>query len=410
MSATNPNHPEGSSPRTTRAAKKAQDDSQQGFEVRIDQKIARLEQAMEAMAASVSVLAKKKAKKRKNKEAEETIAPPPKKPKKAKKSKKANGQPPSTSAPSQLDPEEPGNTNIPTQPQHTSTDISSSIHHVPGPAPATRPTTFPDPKDVTSRNQVSAPLVDVADVNKNKDWTTWLLDSAGMLPAKPASIAELPVAASLQAQVNNIVENTPTLLSKCTSKVKNYPYEYVRRGNEKRPTAMNTLALAEHIWGIFAMIHDPAFNDKYKPALLRHIEEIVEDCRDYEWVSAVRPWSEEIFSLVAENRLPNGWLDTGRIQLLRMSISRTSTAKFSAQKEYKGRSHSASYQNADHSKGALPCLPYNSTEGCSLPSGHTIAGRRMQHVCANCFHATGATYPHPEVNCRNKTRQRSHHF
>lgn len=156
------------------------------------------------------------------------------------------------------------------------------------------------------------------------------------------------------------------------------------------------------------MIHDPCVTEKTKPALLHHIQEVAED---YDWATAVRPWSEEIFSLVAENRLPEGWLDVGKIQLLRMSISRTSTAKFGAQKDYKSRqSQSGTHQNGDNWKGGLPCLPYNSAEGCSLPSGHTIAGRRMQHICANCFHATGATYPHPEVNCRNKNRNRPHHF
>lgn len=405
MAEENENSAEGSTPRTTRAAKKAQEQPHLALEAKFDKKFARLESAMHDMAASVAALAKKKAKKRKNKEAEDTVAPPPKKAKKAK--KKAHG----TDSTSTVSQQEGQGHQIPDIQHHelaplleTATAIRPPAH-----APAMRPTTSSQPSDLTSRNEVSA-RQDVAEVNKQGDWAAWLLNSAEMIPPpppKPTSIAELPASTSLQAQVNSIIENTPSLLSKPTSKVKNFPYEYVKRGKDKRLTAMNTLSLAEHIWGIFAMIHDHATQDKYKPALLRHIEEVVEDCRDYDWASAVRPWSEEIFSLVMENRLPNGWLDVGHIQLLRMSISRTSTAKLSNQRDFKPRQPQAA---SDHWKGGLPCLPYNSAEGCSLPSGHNIAGRRMQHVCAHCFHATGATYPHPEVNCRNRNRQTSSHF
>lgn len=197
---------EESSPRTTRAAKKAQEDSQRGFEVRIDKKIARLEQAMETMAASVTKLAKKKAKKRKNKDREESPAPPAKKPKKTKKQAKKQV--------SDLDPSQRADEELKisdfSSAQQAPTDglpaTSSNIPQQAAPAPATRPTTstttLPQFDDGASQNQVRAPPQDVRDVNKQRDWSTWLLDTAEMLPqqhAKPTSISELPPSTALQA-------------------------------------------------------------------------------------------------------------------------------------------------------------------------------------------------------------------
>lgn len=67
---------------TTRAAKKAQDNQHKNMdpvELRMEQRFHKLESAMEAMAASVSLLTKKKSKKRKAQSQAESNPPVPKK-------------------------------------------------------------------------------------------------------------------------------------------------------------------------------------------------------------------------------------------------------------------------------------------------------------------------------------------
>lgn len=307
---------------------------------------------MEQMAASVTRLAAKKAKKRKHKEVEpqqEEIVKKAKKPKKSAKAKKVVGVPSQDPGVSTEIPEQAPPASLPTcvqPPQPSNVGQTPAIGHATWPqgiqvtAPTTRSTTG------VERNEVNDMATSIPDVNKQDDRAVWLLNSAAALPSattRPVCIAELLNDPVRQMQACSIVDNTPSLLFKGTNKVKQYPFEYVRRGDDKRPTAMNSLSLPEHLWGIFAMIHDPATANNIKPALLRHVEEIVEDCRDYEWSTAVRRWSEECFSLVAENRLPQGWLTAGRIQLLRVSISRVSTAKINGQsKDFAGKSFSIS--------------------------------------------------------------------
>lgn len=44
------------------------------------------------------------------------------------------------------------------------------------------------------------------------------------------------------------------------------------------------------------MLKDSSVANDIKPALLDHVEQICDDCREYNWNSAVRRWSEEMFS------------------------------------------------------------------------------------------------------------------
>lgn len=111
---------------------------------------------------------------------------------------------------------------------------------------------------------------------------------------------------------------------------------------------------------------------------------------------AVRPWSEEVFSQVDEGRLR--WSDSSTIQMLRMSMSRTSTAKIniSAPTATKPQSYNDNRTNqpTDRSsanrfkqghqsnnpeffKGGPPCNQYNAPQGCNLPSGRIIKGQKM---------------------------------
>lgn len=156
-----------------------------------------------------------------------------------------------------------------------------------------------------------------------------------------------------------------------------------------------------------------------KPLLYNHIEDIMEDSSQFEWVSAVRPWSEEIFTRVAEDRLT--WDNRPEIQLLRMSIARNPAAKLAPPSDPTPRQNSQFNSQArqpyvpnnnvnDIMKGGPPCEMFNSQQGCNLQSGHFIRGKRMIHVCRYCLLHTSAAHPHSETACRNKVRSNQSHF
>lgn len=229
--------------------------------------------------------------------------------------------------------------------------------------------------------------------------------------AFPTSVAAMSSDATLEAQVQQVLRNTATHLAKGNANSGFYPHKYVTRGLEMKHMGLNTLTILEHLAGIFCMIKDEAVPQADKPFLYAHVEEIIEDARVFDWNVAVRPWSEEIFSLVASGRLPGGWAAQNKIQLLRMSTSRASTARLnqgnSAQTTYQQpypKPRQQMGQPTEPLKGGSPCINFNSHQGCLLQSGHYVNGHKVLHICAFCLWKTASANPHPECFCRNKLR------
>lgn len=156
----------------------------------------------------------------------------------------------------------------------------------------------------------------------------WLLNKTPSLSSSlpfshaPMSAKDFMRDDSIDARVQQILSNSVSNTMKGTSPSGLFPFKYVARGPEHAKANINSLTAIEHLWGIFAMIKDLTVPSDIKPYLLNHMDEVLDDARSYDWESAVRPWSEEVFSLIAEGRLQLGWADSARIQMLRMTISR----------------------------------------------------------------------------------------
>lgn len=289
----------------------------------------------------------------------------------------------------------------------------------------------PEPRnaipDVHSRqppfHEVPAAILPVHQ-NVNNDTSAWLTDEIQLVQPSshplPLSSRDFSQNDNIDDQVQHILATMAHHLVKGNRNEKNFPCKYIIKGPDRKPANVNTVSMQEHLWGISRMIRDVAVPRDIKPLLYVHLEEILKDARQYDWPSAVRAWSEECFGQVDEKRL--SWHDTAKIQLLRTSISRTSTAKLIPSKDTSVRDNSArpprqqqqqfysNYSNYDMYKGGPPCPEYNSTHGCNAQSGHLVSGRKMMHICSYCLAQTSALNPHPEAYCRNKQRHANYHF
>lgn len=260
--------------------------------------------------------------------------------------------------------------------------------------------------------------------NNNPTWTAWLGASQRSLHrAGPAfgigSERTLPhdftgrYDHDLDAQVRHILETTPHQL-KGNIQTGFFPFKYITRGPEKKKLSFNSLSLAEHMLGMFRMIEDDRIDPTIKPEIIAHMRDVVEDACEFDWSSHVRRWSEEVFDLIAEGRLPGGWGAHTRIQNLRTGMSRVESARISAPRESAQRDTATQrrYASASHQgevlRGGPPCTQFNSSHGCSLQSGHVLAGKKQIHVCSYCLANTAAAHPHSESQCRTKQRHTSH--
>lgn len=253
--------------------------------------------------------------------------------------------------------------------------------------------------------------------DKNKEMNQWLVNN--VLPSKTVpSNTRLPISArdmigndGLEQAANTILASAATNISRGNARQGLFPFKYIFRGDDIKCAPMNSLSVSDHCWAIMRMIRDESVPAEIKPHLITHVEQVLEDARSYNWATAVRQWSNEIFSRVAEGRLSDGWESYNEIQLLRISISQTSTAKLQAHNEGNPTFRQGQAANNDNMRGGPPCVNFNSQKGCPLPSGHIVNGQKLLHICAYCLFNAAVPRPHAEYYCRNRQRQgASAHF
>lgn len=303
-------------------------------------------------------------------------------------------------------------------------------HQLPQTQPAGKRTLLAT--DTTSRIGNEAAALN-SDVNTDPS-PAWIISQAlagnqgpnlSVPPPQPTSATGFQYDEEMEAKVNQILTSTAHHLAIGAGKTGVFPHKCVSRGPDRKRPAFNTLLLSEHVWGIFMIMQERKVPNDVKPCLYNHIKNIIEDTCAFDWSTAVRPWSEEIFSQVNEGRL--SWHDTPTIQMLRMSMSRSPVAKIDPSVSVSGR-HVPTQENKntrqydrsnfkqnqqaqpDILKGGPPCDAFNSAQGCNLNSGHFVKGQRMIHVCKYCLYNTSASHQHSEANCRNKGRFGPHHF
>lgn len=242
-----------------------------------------------------------------------------------------------------------------------------------------------------------------------QDMNTWLISTA--FNNQPSGSVQHPLPMStrdfgddpeLEQRVDRYLASTKPNVAQGMVPPGVFPFKYVRRGLDNKRATFNSLTISEHLWAIFRIIRDPAVPSHVKPHLITHVEQVLEDSKDYDWQTAVRPWSDEVFSRVAEGRFTNGWASYQEIQMLRLTMSQASTAKIVHPKEQPAQKHQ--FQPQADLRGGPPCASYNSQSGCQQQSGHLVNGRRVTHICAFCLFNTAAARPHSEFYCRNKQR------
>lgn len=316
--------------------------------------------------------------------------PPPQK-KKTTNNKRKRVQPPQLESDQDTD-DEVGN--IVMQEVHIPPERQAGIRRKQGQPPRVRQTLDPRP-DVQ-------PTV-------NTGWKAWI-DAQHQRPAenipRPLSVSDMNF--DSEDDIQHILSTTAHQLARGNQRPGLFPHKYISRGPEQRRATLNSLSLPEYNWATLRMIKDSKVLQEIKPFIISHLEEVNEDACDYDWPTAVRRWSEEVYTQIAENRLPAGWASSERIQFLRLTTSRISTARLTVKENIvRPRQYpSATATNQELYKGGPPCQQFNSAQGCRQQSGHIGQnGVKLIHVCAYCLINLAAVNLHSESVCRNKARR-----
>ena len=99
---------------------------------------------------------------------------------------------------------------------------------------------------------------------------------------------------------------------------RSHPHQYVFRGPTREKTTLVSLDLAEYLFGLQQLTKDPRTPAGDKPALAKHLNDLVTDAKEYNWPQ-VREWSETVFSSILEEEFT--WSAELRIDSLRNTIA-----------------------------------------------------------------------------------------
>lgn len=200
--------------------------------------------------------------------------------------------------------------------------------------------------------------------------------------------------AELQRRVSQLLCQNLNPVSHASSGKRYFAYAHVVRGRKKVKTGLGELSLPEYNFGLMQMMK---YNEgEVRQAIAQHLEDINEDAISYQWPD-VRGWSEEVCTRINENRL--NWLDSNRIEYLRLKLSQVYRGERSAV-DCEGEGYAMDMEVAAAKPGP-PCRQYNFSN-CFSSDDHVVNGYRHLHVCSFCIYNKCMFLKHAERECKGK--------
>ena len=114
-------------------------------------------------------------------------------------------------------------------------------------------------------------------------------------------------------------------------------------------------------------------------------------------------WSDRIFLMISDGRLPAGWTDNYAIKDVQRDICLVGTRAKIQTSEPKNRDFKER-QPYDKDYDGIPCSPWNEGKTCGLNFSHGELPNKSCHFCAWCVLKFKKANSHRECDCNNKRR------
>ena len=191
------------------------------------------------------------------------------------------------------------------------------------------------------------------------------------------------------------------------------PHRYIYRNNRAGRVAFDQASMPEYFSGLCRMAKDPAMPTSWLEPLQDHLLQLTVMACKYDWHTC-RSWSESIFLMIADGRLPYAWADLYAIKDVQRDAvlpenrrpaqgdrggdhtSRPSTSR-NGRSEYVRPSY-------DRETDGKACMRWNRGEDCGNSTSHGALPDRFCHLCAWCINKYSKANPHKEKECQNKRR------
>ena len=164
-----------------------------------------------------------------------------------------------------------------------------------------------------------------------------------------------------------------------------WPHFHIYTAPGADPMTFERLSVQEFVFGYMLMV-DQRDSKLDRAVMWNVLKGIVEDATEYPWHN-VKNFYWILASHVENERME--WTDDAEIHKLRAKHAQKYEAPNTQQPVQSTQAEKLRY-----------CGPYQKGT-CQEKADH--AGQK--HMCAFCYRAKGAAYPHPELECRRKTSE-----
>ena len=140
--------------------------------------------------------------------------------------------------------------------------------------------------------------------------------------------------------------------------------------------------------------------NQIKQHMLDYLIALMDDANDFSWTSAKA--SHAVLLCRMEQGEVKDFSDTFAIDRIR----RANAQKHVSNPQTLASGTNNSFKKSSKITRSMPCTYFNQGS-CIQGKSHETKGVLYKHICASCFAISGKTFPHAEVDCKDKIKQNS---
>ena len=174
-----------------------------------------------------------------------------------------------------------------------------------------------------------------------------------------------------------------------------WPHEYILSGLSKERVTYDQLSVTQWVAGFGRTMRDES-DPEIRKHMLDYMISLMDDANDFSWISAKA--SHAVLLCRMEQGEVASYADISAIDRIRRANaqkhvphSQVSPPKFNNGKKFTKITKT------------MPCTYFNQGT-CLQKKSHETRGVLYKHFCASCFASAGKTFPHSEVECKNKQK------
>lgn len=221
--------------------------------------------------------------------------------------------------------------------------------------------------------------------------------------------------------VNKLLEAAGSAITKKKGNAIFAPHRYVIRGNKNERIGMEEATWPEYFAALCRMTKDRKLTTAWTEHVADHMHQLATMACTWDWHTC-RQWSETVFIMIADGRLPAAWSDRYAIKDVQRDIcavgtrleklkpatkttKRTETSNAAATTNNYEPKAPGEYTKPEYNKevDGKPCHDWNWGD-CSFATSHGLQPDRHCHLCAWCAQTYKRANVHPEKACLNKKR------